>query len=271
MSFFSGKRVFVTGGSSGIGKATAERMALAGANVVIGARGQERLERAVSDLRAVSRGDVMDSVAIDVGDRESVGRATTTVIERLGGLDILVNNAGVAQPGYIQDMPDDVFESMMRINYFGTVNTTRAFIPHMIAQRSGHVCNISSLVGYLGIFGYTAYAASKFAVSGFTDCLRQELLPHGVGVSIVFPPDTDTPQLHEENKTKPAETKAIAGTVKVLQPEDVARAIAEGIAAGRYHIVPGLGNKFSYFMYRHFPWAVRYVIDNDLKKAQSRR
>ena len=87
-----------------------------------------------------------------------------------------------------------------------------------------------------------------------------------MGVSIVFPPDTDTPQLHEENKTKPAETKAIAGTVKVLQPEDVARAIAEGIAAGRYHIVPGLGNKFSYFMYRHFPWAVRYVIDNDLKR-----
>lgn len=271
MSEFQGKRVFITGGSSGIGKATATLLAQRGARVAIAARGEERLERAAEAIRRAASSGRCEALVLDVSDARAVRDAAPQVLDRLGGLDILINNAGLTHPGYIQDIPEDVFESMMRVNYFGTVNVTRAFLPHLVAQRSGHVCNVSSILGYLGIFGYSAYAASKFAVTGFSDCLRQELLPHGVHVTVVFPADTNTPQLHEENRIKPAETRAIAGNVKMLEPEDVARAILAGIASRRYHVVPGLSNKFAYYMYRHAPWVVRLVMDNDLKRHQSRR
>jgi len=266
MQWYRGKKVFITGGSSGIGKAAAKLLAHWGASVMVVARGQERLEQTLEQLRAVSSGGTLAVRAVDVTDRKAVQDVAAETLQTLGGLDVLINNAGIAHPGYIAEIPDDIFESMMQVNYFGTVNTTRAFVPHFMQQKGGHVCNVSSLVGFMGIFGYSAYAASKFAISGFSECLRQDLLPYNVSVSVAFPPDTNTPQLEEENRIKPPETKAIAGNVKVLQPQEVAQAILEGIAAERYHIVPGLGGKFTYYMYRHFPWMVRFVIDSDLKR-----
>lgn len=270
MGCFAGKKALVTGGSSGIGKATATLLAERGADVAILARNAERLEAAAAEIRQAAPSAKVVIVAADISDAAAARAAAAETLEKLGGLDILVNNAGITHPGYLHEISDDVFESMMRVNYFGTVHMTRALLKHFMTQRSGNICNVSSLLGYLGIFGYTAYAASKFAIVGFSDCLRQELLSYGVKISVVFPPDTDTPQLHEENRIKPAETKAIAGTVKTLQPRDVAEALLAGIASGRYHVVPGFGNKFSYFMYRHFPSVVRFVIDNDMKKAQKR-
>lgn len=275
MRWYQGKKVLITGGSSGIGKAAALHLARWGADVAIAARDEAKLEATLAEMRAQSVGNGRQGtfleVKVDVADKVAVQREIPAVPERLGGLDVLINNAGIARPGYIQDIPDDVFEAMMRVNYFGTVNVTRALLPHFTAQRSGHISNVSSVAGFVGIFGYTAYAASKFAICGFTDCLRQELLPHGVGMSLVFPPDTKTPQLEYEESFKPDETKAIAGNVKLLEPEAVARTMLEGIAAGRYHILPGMSTKFTHFMYRHFPWLVRWVIDNDLKKHTRRR
>jgi len=273
MRWFQDKRVFVTGGSSGIGKETAKLLASWGARVMIAARGEERLDEARHEIEAGMAGEhaAVHALSLDVADKAAVGQAVPQVLETLGGLDLLVNNAGIAHPGYIQEIPDEIFDAMMQVNYFGTVNVTRAFLPHFVAQRAGNICNVCSTAGFIGIFGYTAYAASKFAVSGFSDCLRQELLPYGVKVSVVFPPDTDTPQFHAENKIKPPETKAIAGNIKLMQPQDVARVLLDGVASGRYHIIPGFSNKFTIFMYRHFPWMVRAVIDGDLKKYRAKR
>lgn len=273
MQWYVGKKAFITGGSSGIGLATAKLLAKYGASVAIAARGKQRLDEALAEIKAAGAGHNATYLAfpLDVSDRTAVDQVCQQVISQLGGLDILINSAGVAHPGYIQNTPDDVFESMMRINYFGTVYSTRAVLPLFTAQRNGHIANVSSLLGYMGIFGYTAYAASKFAVCGFSDALRQELLPHNVGVSILFPPDTDTPQLHEENKIKPLETKAIAGNVKVLSAESVANELLQGIATNRYHILPGTDNKVTYFLYRHFPWLVRWKIDGDLKRCQQKK
>ncbi len=269
MDWYRGKKVFVTGGSSGIGREAATMLARSGASVVIGARDQRRLDIALGQIQGVGSGDdqVLAAEPIDVGDRESVQQATGRVLERLGGLDVLINNAGIAQPGYVHELPDSVFESMMRVNYFGTVNVTRALLPHFMKQRSGQITNVASIAGIMGIFGYTAYAPSKFAVVGFSEALRQELLSHGVGVSVVLPGDTDTPQLAEENKSKPPETLAVAGNVKVMSAEAVAEAMLAGSAVGRRYIVPGFDSKFTRFMYRHFPWMVHWVIDRDVRKA----
>jgi 3-dehydrosphinganine reductase len=268
MQFFDKKKIFITGGSSGIGKALAIKLSGWGAHVYIAARGQERLDKALAEVKAAAKGSqTIGAVQMDIADRQAIKNVAKEVLESLGGLDILINNAGVARPGHVQELDDDIFDEMMTINYFGTVNVTRAFLPHFVAQKSGHICNVSSVLGMMGIFGYTAYAASKFAVTGFSECLRQELMPHGIDVSVVFPADVDTPQLHGEEEFKPAETKAISGTVKMLPPDAVASCIAEGIKANKHRIVPGFNTKFVLFWQRHWPWLVRAMTDGDVKKA----
>jgi len=272
MNHFRGKKVFITGGSSGIGEAAAKLLASWGADVWIGARGEARLATALDGIRAAGRGSgqVFGRTALDVSDTASVASAAAEVLEGLGGLDLLINNAGIAHPATVLETPDEIYESMMRVNYFGTVNVTRAFLPHLYAQKRGHVCNVGSMLGFMGIYGYTAYAASKYAITGFSDCLRQELLDHGVGITVVFPPDTDTPQLAAENEIKPPETKAIAGEVKMMSAEAVATAMLKGIANGKYHVVPGMMGGLTYWAYRHAPWLVRLVIDGALKSYRKK-
>jgi 3-dehydrosphinganine reductase len=267
MDYYRGKKVFITGGSSGIGEAAARLLAGWGADVWIGARGEARLATALDGIRAAAQdeGQVFGRSTVDVADADSVAAAATDVLEGLGGLDVLINNAGIAHPATVLQTPDAIYESMMRVNYFGTVHVTRAFLPHFYAQKRGHVCNVGSMLGFMGIYGYTAYAASKYAVTGFSDCLRQEFLDHGLGITVVFPPDTDTPQLAAENKIKPPETKAIAGEVKMMSAEAVALAMLKGIRGGKYHVVPGLMGGFTYWAYRHMPWLVRLIIDGALK------
>jgi 3-dehydrosphinganine reductase len=148
----------------------------------------------------------------------------------------------------------------------GTVNTVRAFLPYFIEQKHGSIANVSSVVGYMGVFGYSAYAPAKFAVVGFSECLRQELLPHNIGVSVIYPPDTDTPQWHEENKSKPQETRVLSGTIKVMPAERVAIALLKGISRRTFTIIPGVMNKFTYFMNRHFPGIVWMIVSGDLRK-----
>lgn len=265
-------RVFVTGGSSGIGLATARLLVEAGAHVWIAARGVDRLEAAVAHLRSRARpGQRVGGVALDVGDGDAVEAAVPGVLEGLGGLDLLVNNAGTARPGYLHELPPAVYEEALRVNLLGAVHVTRAFLPHFMARRSGHVANVASAAGYIGVFGYSAYSASKFGLVGFSECLRQDLLPYGVGVTILYPTDTDTPQLHEEDLVKPAETRAVSGTIRPVPPEVVARALLRGVAARRLHVVPGFMNRLTWTLCRVAPWLVRWITDRDVLRAHRRR
>jgi 3-dehydrosphinganine reductase len=183
------------------------------------------------------------------------------------GADVLVNNAGVVMPGRFVDLPPAEFRRMMDVNFFGTVHMTKAVVPHLIERGGGHVLNVSSLAGILGIYGYTAYAASKFAVVGFSQALRAELWPHGIRVSVCLPPDTDTPQLAFENRYKPAETKAIAGTVKTLAPAVVAQAMVDGMARGTFEIYPDLGSRLVARAQALVPGVTRRVCDAAQRKA----
>lgn len=267
MSWFSGKRVYITGGSSGIGKSTAQELIKRGAHVFISARGKERLEAALEELRkGAGPEQIVAGRPLDVSNEDEVRAAAPEILQALGGLDILINNAGVAYVCEPEQATTAEYRRMMDINYFGTVYTTLAFLPHFRQQRSGSIAAVSSTLGMMGLYGYTAYAASKYAITGFSDCLRQDLLRYNVQVSVLFPADTDTPQYHEENQTKPAETKALAGTASLVSAEYVAEAFCDGLAAGRYLIVPGASNKFVIWAHHKMPWLVRWVIDRDLRK-----
>jgi 3-dehydrosphinganine reductase len=271
MEFFRGKAVYITGGSSGIGFAIAKLVVQAGGSVAISARGKERLEAARADLSAIARGDQkVVAIACDVSDPAESRRAAAETIAALGRCDVVVANAGVAHCMKIADAEDEAFERMMRINYLGTVHTVRAFLPHLTERRSGAIGIVSSLLGFMGTYGYTAYAPSKFAQVGFAECLRQEVLDKNISVTVCYPPDTDTPQLAAENETKPPETKAISGNVKTLPADVVAEAFLNGIAKKKLNVVPGSMGKFTHFMKRHMPGVVNWVIDGDLKKYQKK-
>jgi 3-dehydrosphinganine reductase len=239
---YQNKVAFITGGSSGIGLALAKALSADGAHVWVMARHEDRLETALDEIRAARKNPDQNfgTVAGDVTNFEQVTSAVDKITQAAGFPDLLINSAGVARPGYVQELDLEIFRLMMEVNYFGTVYTTKACLPGMIQRRSGHIVNISSGAGFLGFFGYTAYGASKFAVAGFSDVLRAEMKPHGIRVSIVYPQDTDTPQLTYENQFKPPETKAITGDSKVMKPDEVARIVLRGMKRGRYVILPGM-------------------------------
>lgn len=235
-----GEHALITGGSSGIGLAIARQLVARGMNVTLLARGRERLAEAQSLLQAERRGDAtVIAIAADVGDKPAVGAAVDEAMARLGAPELVVTSAGIAHPGYFEQLDDQIFETTMRTNYFGTLYTLQATLPAMRRRARGRVLLVSSAAGLIGVFGYTAYSPTKFALRGLAESLRGEIGRDGVGVSILYPPDTDTPQLAEENLTKPAETKLINASAKMMQPEDVARVTVAGLCAGRFAITPG--------------------------------
>lgn len=264
---WQGKIALITGGSSGIGFAVARSLADHGAQVWLIARREEQLRSALETISCETEGHC-GTISADVSDWEQVAAAVAQVEQEVGLPDLVVNSAGVVQPGYFQDLDLDVFRWMMDINYYGTLHVCKAVVPGMIARGSGHIVNISSLAGLVGVFGYTAYGASKFAVSGFTDTLRSELKPLGIGVSIVYPVDTDTPQLAYENEYKPPETKAIGGTANVMSPEEVAQSILHNVERGRYMILPGFDGKLLYWVSRLLGSGVYPVMDWLVRRAQ---
>jgi 3-dehydrosphinganine reductase len=236
------KHAIITGGSSGIGKAIAQLLASCSVNVSIIARDRDKLEKARQEITALSvnSSPTILSFVADVAQPLEISAAIKQAIAQQGTPDLLITSAGIAIPGYFQNLSLEIFEQMMRVNYFGSLYAVKAVLPAMEAAKKGHIILISSGAGLIGIYGYTAYSSSKFALRGFAESLRGELKPKGINVSIVYPPDTDTPQLIAENKTKPPETKAITAIAKTWSAEGVAREIIKGINRQKFTITPGL-------------------------------
>ena len=246
---FRQKTVLITGGSSGIGLATAKLLAAKGAHVWLIARDPVRLEAALGEVTRAGGGDHQRCgiVSADVADARQAAAAVAQVAAAAGVPDIVINSAGIVRPGYIEELDPETFRRLIEVNYLGTVYVTHAAVPGMIARGSGHIVNISSEAGFLGVGGYTAYCGSKFAVRGFSEALRVELKPAGVGVSVVFPPDTDTPQLAAERPLRPREVEVLNGG-RVLSPESVAAAIVDGISRRRFVIIPSTEGSFYYWL-----------------------
>jgi 3-dehydrosphinganine reductase len=258
-----GKVAVVTGGSSGIGKAIACLLAERGMDVWLVAQRKDLLESACFEVNA-HRKDQNQKVGVisaDVSDFDQVHHVVEQISEKSGAPDLLVNSAGVTHPGYVQDLDIEIFHWMMEVNYYGTVYITKELIPAMMNQHSGYIVNICSFAGYIGGFGYTAYGASKFAVRGFSEGLRQEMKPFGIGVTLVYPSDTDTPQLEYENRFKPPETKALANFTGSMTAEKVAELILKGIERGQYTIIPAFESKFWFHVNRLSSPLVQFIVD----------
>lgn len=234
------QHAIVTGGSSGIGKATARLLAQQGANVTLIARDRHKLATAKQEIEQVTAStQQIITLAADVACQKDITAAIATAISQLGTPSILVASAGIAIPNYFQELSIETFETSMAINYFGSLYSIKAVLPAMERQERGSIVLISSGAGLIGIYGYSAYSPTKFALAGLGETLSAELKPKGIIVSVVYPPDTDTPQLAAENKTKPPETRMITATAATWTAEEVAAEILRGIETKRLAVTPG--------------------------------
>lgn len=263
----------ITGGSSGIGFALAKALIQEGTHVGVLAQDKDKLARAKDELSSfrVSKTQQVETISCDVTDYESLSKALNQWAADYGTPDLVINSAGVTYPGYFQELDVDIFHWLMDVNYYGTLHVIKALIPDMIARGSGTIVNLSSQAGFIGVFGYSAYSASKYAVRGLSDVLRAELKPLGIQVAVVFPPDTQTPQLDFEEPLKPIETKEIAGTSNVMTAEEVADAILKGIRKGKYIILPGMEGKIFYRLTSILGNLTYPVMDWLVRKAQKKK
>lgn len=271
MKDFNGKVVYITGGSSGIGLATARLLAKKGASVIIFARRKEVLAKALDEIATCRQntGQKFTCFSLDVSKQDEVNSVMQQAVDSTSAPDLLINCAGRAKPGYFGEIPYAQYEETIKIDLYGTWNTC-AFLVPLMKKKGGYIVNVSSICGFIGVFGYTDYCAAKFGVVGFSEALRSEMKQHGITVSVLCPPDTDTPGYAEENKTKPPETVAVSASAKVMKPEEVAAALLKGIAKGEFMIIPGADGKFSWIMKRLFPWLVDMVTDSQVRNVQKK-
>ncbi|NLM05334.1 MAG: 3-oxoacyl-ACP reductase FabG [Tissierellia bacterium] len=219
-----GKIALITGGSRGIGFATAEAFLKEGASVIITASKQENADKSVAELKKAFPDSVVDGIAPQLDSLESVEKSFKEVVQKYGQIDILVNNAGISESTPITDYTSELFEKVMKLNVNGIFNTIKAVAPYMIEKNSGVILNTSSMVSIYGQPAGFAYPTSKFAVNGITLSLARELGPKGIRVNAVAPGITETDMMKAVPKDVIAPLINQIPLRRLGQPEDIANA-----------------------------------------------
>ncbi len=204
------KIALITGASSGIGKAIAEKFSEEGAKAIITSRDFERIKKISAGIKNSY------PVKLDVSDKDSVEKAVKEIIGKFGRIDILVNNAGIAEWGKVIDVDYGHFERQINTNLFGVIYCTKAVLPYMAKQKSGTIINISSGSGKKGEAECSAYCASKFGLMGFSESIAEEFKEYKIKVHTISPGMVDTPIHDSYISQNSAERK------KMLLPEDIA-------------------------------------------------
>jgi|TARA_R110002020_G_scaffold30237_1_gene95266 hypothetical protein len=219
------KTVIITGASSGIGEATALKLSKEGANVVLTARREERLQELKSKIE--KEGGKAIVVAGDVTNKNDWQHLQKEAKDTFGSIDVLVNNAGLMPLSYVKNLHTDEWDTMVDVNIKGVLNGVSAVLPTMIEQKQGHIINISSVAAYKYFPGGAIYCATKSAVKMFSEGLRQELAPnYGINVTSIEPGAVDTELMETiTDKELMNDMKDVMGDVKPLEAIDIADAI----------------------------------------------
>lgn len=219
-----GAVVIVTGASAGIGRETAREFARQGARVVLAARREDRLRQLADEIHTA--GGEAFVVPTDVARTEDIDRLVRATLDCFGRIDVLVNNAGFGFSGTIEETSEAGMRELLDVNYMGAFNAIRAVLPHMRAQRRGHIVNVASVVGKFGFPFHGAYSATKFAMIGMTEALRGELAGSGVTATAVLPGTTRT-DFFDVQRTADGAVSAPTGPTQT--PDVVARAIVRSL------------------------------------------
>jgi NAD(P)-dependent dehydrogenase (short-subunit alcohol dehydrogenase family) len=241
---FAGKRCFLTGAASGIGRATALKLAVDGAELFLTDRNAEGLAETVADARALGA-KVSAHRALDVSDYEQVAAFAADIHSSIGGatpaLDVVMNIAGVSAWGTVSHLTHRHWESMVSINLMGPIHVIETFVPPMVAAgRGGHLVNVSSAAGLVALPWHAAYSASKYGLRGLSEVLRFDLARHGIGVSVVVPGAVKTPLVQSveivgvDREHPQVRTWIDRFSGHAVSPELVADRILRGVVRNRY-------------------------------------
>jgi short-subunit dehydrogenase len=226
-------RIIVTGASSGIGRALSLELARKGAKLVVVARREDRVRELVQQIAAL--GHTVEPVIGDITDAAVRQEAVDTARPKFGGLDILVNNAGVGAMGLFEDAAPERVRRLMEVNFFALVEMTRLTLPLLRRGTRPMIVNVSSILGHRGVPHSSEYAATKFAVHGFSESIRAELARKGIDVLIVSPGTTET-EFFDRVLEKTAEPNW--PTHKPISAERVAQQMVAAMRSGRHEIIP---------------------------------
>ncbi|GGB90313.1 SDR family oxidoreductase [Dyadobacter sediminis] len=253
MQSFKDKVVWITGASSGIGEAIAMAFANEGAKLVLTARREEELQR-VKKRTGLPETSVL-VLPMDVTQFEKAKPAAEKVIAHFGRIDIMVHNAGVSQRSYINDTDLDVYQMLMNVNFYSTVAITKAILPYMIQQKSGHFIVISSVAGKIGTIMRSGYNASKHALQGFYDSLRAEGYKDNIKVTTICPGYIRTNiSLNALNENGSKFGKMDANQEKGIAPEECAARILEAVKNDKKEIyIGGMKEVAAIYLKRFFP------------------
>jgi short-subunit dehydrogenase len=245
MRTLDSKVVAITGAGSGIGRALAVEMARHGALLALSDVDEAGLEVTAGMVAGTGRRE-MRTDRLDVSERTGVAAYATTVADHFGRVNVIVNNAGVALSGDFVDLAYEDLEWITGVNFWGVVHGTKEFLPHLIASGDGHVVNMSSLFGLVSVPGQSAYNATKYAVRGLSEALRQELLiaGHPVGVTVVHPGGVKTAIARNARVAEGIDHSAAARRFEeklaTMEPERAARIIVKAVLADKARVLVGL-------------------------------
>lgn len=256
---FNNKVTVITGGSSGIGEATAMEFAKRKSSIVLVARRKENLDSISEKL--VRYGSNILVCQCDVSKRNEVDQMSKTVLDKFGKIDILVNNAGFAIFGTVSELQIEDIVSQMETNYFGMVYCIKAFLPKMLERRTGHIVNVASLAGSFGLPGIAPYCASKFAMLGFSEGLYHELKGSGVGVTVVSPIMVRT-NFFDHPSFKSLRKYGFA----TLDPKTVAKAIVRAATSPRSEIIVPPFARGAVWLKHTVPYLINPIIEAAFRK-----
>ena len=249
MSKLKNKVVWITGASSGIGQALAFAMAKEGAKLVLSSRREQELKNVAEKCAS----DVL-ILPLDLSNSSNFKDLTQQVLEHFGSIDVLINNGGISQRSEAAQTSLEVDRKLMEVNYFGAAALTKAVLPIMQQQKSGHLVAISSLSGKFGFFLRSAYSASKFALVGFYESLRLEEEKNNIKVSLVFPGFVHTNISQNALSGDGQKHAKLDNNQKGgISAEKCARDIIRGIKKDKYEIISGGSEKWGILLNRLFP------------------
>jgi NAD(P)-dependent dehydrogenase (short-subunit alcohol dehydrogenase family) len=264
------QKVFLTGAASGIGRAVALQAAAEGASVFLTDLDADGLAATAAKVRETG-GSVPFAEPADVSDHEAVRRLARRLTAEHGAMDVVMNIAGISRWGTVMSLTHDDWRRLVEINLMGPIHVIEELVPPMVDRgRGGHLVNVSSAAGIIGMPWHAAYSASKFGLRGVSEVLRFDLRRHGIGVSLVCPgavatPLTETIHVAGVDKSTPAFRRAQAHFRKrAATPEQAAAAILEGVRRNRYWVYTSADIRFAHALQRHLPFAY-----NGLMRAMS--
>jgi len=256
-----GRRVLITGASSGIGRALAQQLAQAGAKLVLAARSEDKLHELAGSLR-VPREDVL-VVPTDITREQDRQNVLDRAADHFGGLDVLVNNAGIASWAHFADSTEEILRQIMEVNFFAPAELIRRAIPILVEGQQPAVVNVASMCGRRAMPAWSEYSASKYALCGLTEALRGELARFDIDVLLIVPGLTRSEFSQHFLRT---EGRARIEFDRGMPPEQVAASIVRSLRANRTETVVGGDARWMLRFNRFFPRLLDYLLARKVRK-----